>query len=54
MINLLERAGWTFAQAFIAAFTVTDLGTLKVAALAGVGAALSVIKTYAVDRLAQR
>ena len=51
MPNLMERAGWTFAQAFLAVFVVGDQGTLKVAVIAGVAAALSVIKTYAKGRV---
>ena len=51
MTNLMERAGWTFAQAFLAVFVVGDQGTLKVAVIAGGAAALSVIKTYAKGRV---
>ena len=51
MTNLMERAGWTFVQAFLAVFVVGDIGTLKVAVIAGVAAALSVIKTYAKERV---
>ena len=51
MTNLMERAGWTFAQAFLAVFVVGDQGTLKVAVIAGVAAALSVSKTYAKGRV---
>ena len=51
MTNLMERAGWTFAQAFLAVFVVGDQGTFKVAVIAGVAAALSVIKTYAKGRV---
>ena len=49
MRNLLERAGWTFAQAFLALFVVGDMGTWKVALVGGVAATLSVVKTYAQD-----
>jgi len=51
MTNLMERAGWTFVQAFLAVFVVGDQGTLKVAVIAGVAAALSVVKTYAKGRV---
>ena len=51
MTNLMERAGWTFVQAFLAVFVIGDQGTLKVAVIAGVAAALSVIKTYAKGRV---
>jgi len=51
MTNLMERAGWTFVQAFLAVFVVGDQGTLKVAVIAGVAAALSIVKTYAKGRV---
>ena len=51
MKNLIERAGWTFAQAFLALFVMGDYGTLKVALIGGVAAALSVIKSYAKDKI---
>ena len=51
MRNLLERAGWTFAQAFLALFVVGNMGTWMVALVGGVAAALSVIKTYAQDHV---
>ena len=52
MNNMFERAAWTFAQAFLAVFVVSDLASAKSAAGAGIAAALSVIKTYAKDRVA--
>ena len=52
MSNMLERAAWTFAHAFLAIFEVSDLASAKSAAVAGIAAALSVIKTYAKDRVA--
>ena len=51
MTNMIERAGWTFVQAFLAVFVVGDQGTLKVAVIEGVAAALSVSKTYAKGRV---
>ena len=50
--DMLERTGWTFIEAFIGALTVAplvgvDAEVLQLAALAGGGAALAVIKTYA-------
>ncbi len=42
--DIAERAVMTFAQAFLAAFVVADLSTVKTAALAGAAAALAVIK----------
>ena len=50
MMNMIERAGWTFVQAFLAVFVVGDQGPLKVAAIAGLAAGLSVVKTYAKER----
>ena len=50
MSNMIERAGWTFVQAFLAVFVIGDQTTLKVALIAGVAAALSVVKTYAQER----
>jgi len=52
MNNMLERAAWTFAQAFLAVFVISDLASAKTAVVAGVAAALSVVKTYAQDRVA--
>jgi len=52
MSNLLERAVWTFVQAFASVFVVSDLSTSKGAAVAGAAAVLSVLKTVARDRLA--
>ena len=51
MSNLLERAAWTFAQAFLAVFIISDLASAKMALVAAAAAALSVIKTYAQDRV---
>ena len=51
MNNMLERAAWTFTQAFLAVFVISDLASAKTALVAAVAAALSVIKTYARDRV---
>ena len=50
--DMMERTAWTFVEAFIGALTVAplvgvDAEVLQLAALAGGGAALAVIKTYA-------
>tara|TARA_R110002074_G_scaffold20080_2_gene63810 strand:+ start:1547 stop:1708 length:162 start_codon:yes stop_codon:yes gene_type:complete len=50
--NILERAAWTFAQAFLAVFVISDLASAKTAVVAGVAAALSVVKTYTQERVA--
>jgi hypothetical protein len=49
--NMLERAAWTFAQAFLAVFIISDLASAKTALVAAAAAALSVVKTYAQDRV---
>ena len=48
--DMLERTAWTFIEAFIGALTVAPLvgveaETIQLAALAGGGAALEVVKT---------
>lgn len=54
MRDMLERAGWTAAEAFLAVIVVTDVNSLKAAAAAGVAAGISVVKTYAKERAAVR
>ena len=49
--DVAERAAWTFVQAFLAVFAVADLSTAKAAAVAGVGAALSVLKGFVATRV---
>ena len=51
MRNMFERAAWTLAQSFLAVFVVSDLASAKAALVAGIAAALSVIKTYAQDHV---
>jgi len=56
--DMIERTAWTFIEAFIGALTVAplvgvDAGTLQLAALAGGGAALAVIKTYAKKQISK-
>jgi len=50
--DMIERAAWTFAQAFLAVFVVSDLASAKTAAAAAVAATLSVVKTYAREKVA--
>ncbi len=45
-VDMLERAGWTAAQTFLATWVVTDQSTVKGAVLAAVAAGLSVVKTF--------
>ena len=54
--DMLERAGWTFVQAFLGALTISpmvgvDANALQIAAISGGSAALSVIKTYAMNKV---
>lgn len=57
--DILERAAWTFVQAFLAAFPITGFGTdwaawqafLISGLMGGIAALLSLIKTYAKQRL---
>lgn len=46
ILDMLERAGWTAAQAFLATWVVTDQSSTKGAVLAAVAAALSIVKTF--------
>jgi len=49
MWNMVERAGWTFAQAFLSVFVLSDLATAQSAMLAGAAAVLSMVKTMVRD-----
>lgn len=56
MSDLLKRAAWTFAQAFLATvalglMSVTSLDALQTLALAGVAAGLSALKTFIVQTM---
>lgn len=51
--DIIERTAWTFAQAFLATFAIGDLSTLKSAAVAGVAAALAVVKGAAKAKVAK-
>ena len=56
--DMLERTAWTFIEAFIGALTVAPLvgveaETIQLAELAGGGAALAVIKTYAKKQISK-
>jgi uncharacterized membrane protein YgaE (UPF0421/DUF939 family) len=52
--NILERALWTFLQAFLAVFLIGDLGTLKPAIAAGLAAVLSMVKTIVQEQIDRR
>lgn len=54
--DMLERALWTFIEGFIGALTISpmvgvDANALQIAAIAGGGSALSVIKTFAKKKI---
>ena len=56
--GLIERTAWTFIEAFIGALTVAPLvgvepEPIQLAALAGGGAALAVVKTYAKKQISK-
>tara|TARA_B100001250_G_C19799390_1_gene790269 strand:+ start:1124 stop:1405 length:282 start_codon:yes stop_codon:yes gene_type:complete len=56
--DMVERTAWTFIEAFIGALTVAplvgvDAEVVQLAALAGGGAALAVIKTYAKKQISK-
>jgi hypothetical protein len=53
--DLLARASWTAAQAFIAVFTIEGGAEVqKAAGIAALGAALSVLKTFINEQLKAR
>ena len=49
--DILERAIWTAAQAFLAVFTVGDLSSAKAAGVAAMGAAISVAKSIVASKM---
>jgi len=56
--DMIERTAWTFVEAFIGALTVAplvgvDAEVIQLAALAGGGAALAVVKTYAKKQISK-
>ena len=56
--DMVERTAWRFIEAFIGALTVAplvgvDAEVVQLAALAGGGAALAVIKTYAKKQISK-
>ncbi|MBC40903.1 MAG: hypothetical protein CML19_01535 [Pusillimonas sp.] len=53
IFDVLERAGWTFAQAFLGVFVVADLSSAKGAGVAGLAAAVSVLKTMVKDKVSK-
>lgn len=49
--DVIERAAWTAAQAFLAIYTVGGVDELKSAATAGIAAAISVVKGFAATKV---
>lgn len=49
--DILERAIWTAAQAFIAVYTVGGVDEIKSAATAAVAAAISVVKGFVATKM---
>ena len=54
--DMLERAIWTFIEAFLGALVISPMvgieaSDLEIAAISGGGAALSVIKTFAKKKI---
>ena len=52
--DIAERAAWTFLQAFLGVFVVTDLSSAEGAALAGVAAVVSLIKGIVATHVGER
>lgn len=51
-LDTAERAGFTAAQAFLAAWVITDQSTVRNAALAAVAAGIAVVKAAVASRRA--
>jgi hypothetical protein len=49
--DILERAIWTAAQAFIAVYTVGGVDEIKSAATAAVAAGISVVKGFVATKM---
>jgi hypothetical protein len=52
--DILERAIWTAAQAFIAVYTVGGIDELKSALTAAVAAGISVVKGFAATKIGDK
>ncbi len=51
VLDAAERTVWTFVEAFVAVFVVTDLASSKAAGIAALAAAVAVVKSFAAKRL---
>ena len=49
--DIIERAIWTAAQAFLAIFTVADLSSAKSAGVAAMAAAISAVKSIVATKV---
>lgn len=45
LVDIAERAGWTFVQTFVAVYTIGGVDELKSAVAAALASTLSVVKT---------
>jgi hypothetical protein len=52
--SMIERSVATAAQAFLAVFVVTDLGTLDSALTAAAAAGLAVVKSFAASKVGDK
>jgi len=52
--DILERAIWTAAQAFIAVYTVGGIDEIKAAATAAVAAGISVVKGFVATQVGDK
>lgn len=50
-MDLAERAAMTFAQAFLAVYTIGDMASAKAAAVAGGAAVLAMLKGVAATKV---
>ena len=51
LLDIAERSVWTFLQAFLGVFVVTDLATAETAAIAGISAVIAVIKGFVATKV---
>lgn len=52
VLDVAERCWWTFLQAFLGTFTLTDVSTVRAAAVAGLASILSAVKSLAASKVA--
>jgi hypothetical protein len=50
-MDMAERAAMTFAQAFLAVYTVGDMASAKAAGVAGTAAVLAMLKAVAATKV---